>query len=68
MNSQKFYYQNTIGLLGVITLSILCQFLSAQSVGIGTTTPNTFSMLDISSSNKGLLLPRIALTSTIFPM
>ncbi|MCB0647838.1 MAG: tail fiber domain-containing protein [Saprospiraceae bacterium] len=31
----------------------------AQSVGIGTTTPDTTAVLDISSTNKGLLLPRM---------
>ena len=34
--------------------------LHAQ-VGIGTTSPNTSSMLDITSTNSGLLIPRIAL-------
>ena len=33
-------------------------------VGIGTTNPNVSSMLDITSTNSGLLIPRIALTST----
>lgn len=37
-------------------------FIFAQ-VGIGTTTPNPDSVLDISSTNKGVLLPRIPLTS-----
>lgn len=48
---------------------ILMPFLanSQQNVGIGTTTPNASSMLDISSSNKGLLIPRVALTSTTSP-
>lgn len=32
-------------------------------VGIGTATPNKSSMLDITSTNKGVLIPRIALTS-----
>lgn len=32
---------------------------SQQNVGIGTTTPNSSSILDISSSNKGLLIPRM---------
>ena len=31
----------------------------AQSVGIGTTTPDTTAVLDISSTSKGLLLPRM---------
>lgn len=33
--------------------------LSAQSVGIGTTTPATSAQLDISSTSKGLLPPRM---------
>jgi len=33
-------------------------------VGIGTTNPNTSSILDISSTNSGLLIPRIPLVST----
>ncbi|MCS3868440.1 hypothetical protein J3D55_001356 [Chryseobacterium ginsenosidimutans] len=36
----------------------------AGSVGIGTTTPNASAVLDITSSNKGILGPRISLTST----
>jgi hypothetical protein len=35
-----------------------------DNVGIGTTTPNQDAKLDISATNKGLLLPRIALTGT----
>lgn len=34
-----------------------------HSVGIGTSTPNTNAKLDITSTNKGLLLPRVALTA-----
>ena len=33
-------------------------------VGIGTTSPNASSMLDITSTNSGLLIPRVALVST----
>jgi hypothetical protein len=32
---------------------------TAQSVGIGTTTPNAKAALDISATNKGLLIPRM---------
>lgn len=35
------------------------QFLSAQNVGIGTVSPNSSALLDIQSSNKGLLIPRV---------
>jgi hypothetical protein len=31
----------------------------SQSVGVGTQTPNASAMLDISSNNKGLLIPRM---------
>lgn len=34
-------------------------------VGIGTTTPHDSSVLDISSSNSGVLVPRVALQSTL---
>ncbi len=33
-------------------------------VGIGTTTPHASAILDITSTNKGLLLPRVNLTGT----
>jgi hypothetical protein len=35
----------------------------AQNVGIGTTTPNTNAALEISSSSKGLLIPRTSTAS-----
>jgi hypothetical protein len=44
-------------------LLIIISSLHAQ-VGIGTTTPATSSALDITSTNKGLLIPRVALIST----
>ncbi|MGZ4117501.1 MAG: exosporium glycoprotein BclB-related protein, partial [Bacteroidia bacterium] len=39
---------------------------SAQNVGINTTgaTPAASAMLDVSSSNKGVLIPRVTLTGT----
>jgi hypothetical protein len=40
----------------------LVSCLFAQNVGIGTTTPNTSAMLEIAANNKGVLLPRVALT------
>jgi len=38
--------------------------INAQ-VGIGTSTPNPSSQLDVVSNNKGILVPRISLTGTI---
>lgn len=37
----------------------------AQSVGIGTTAPDASAALDIVSSNKGALLPRVASTGSV---
>ncbi|MBC7937717.1 MAG: tail fiber domain-containing protein [Rhizobacter sp.] len=41
------------------------RFAHAQSVGIGTSTPNASAMLEINSANKGLLLPRVLDTSAV---
>ncbi len=37
--------------------------VSAQNVGIGTTTPNSNALLEISSSTKGILIPRTSTTT-----
>ena len=39
--------------------------LSSQSVGIGTTTPDASAMLEVKSTSKGLLIPRLTSTSSI---
>ncbi len=36
--------------------------LQAQNIGIGTTSPSTSALLDVSSNNKGILIPRMATT------
>ncbi|MFD0964580.1 hypothetical protein [Pseudofulvibacter geojedonensis] len=50
----------------IILFLILFSFSTIiySQVGIGTTTPNNDAALDISSLNRGLLLPRVPLTST----
>ncbi|MBB4805923.1 hypothetical protein HNP38_001195 [Chryseobacterium defluvii] len=50
----------------MILLSCFTAFSYAQqgSVGIGTTTPDTSAVLDVTSSDKGLQLPVVSLTST----
>ncbi|MEO0311680.1 MAG: hypothetical protein RIQ89_1337 [Bacteroidota bacterium] len=47
--------------LGIAGLFVLLMSLSsfAQNVGINTPTPHTKSLLDLNSSNKGLLAPRL---------
>ena len=53
-------------ILPVIAMLLLAPIfvLAQQNVGIGTTTPNANAILDLSSSNKGLLIPRLSLTNT----
>jgi hypothetical protein len=61
-----------LSLLQIITMKqilllltlVIINNLHAQ-IGVGTTTPNASAILDISSSSKGLLFPRVALQSSI---
>lgn len=55
---EKYILKRVIFILTFLSSS----FVFAQ-VGIGTTTPNADSVLDITSTDKGVLLPRIPLTS-----
>jgi len=45
----------------IIILLLIAQSskLAAQNVGIGTTTPNASAQLDVSSTSKGMLIPRM---------
>ncbi len=53
--------KNTLLLLG-----FLCPFIAfTQNVGIGTDTPDTSALLELKSTDKGMLVPRVALVSTI---
>ena len=67
---QHLRYPNldlTKKVLIVILLSAVISIpASAQNVGINSTgaSPDASAMLDISSTNKGLLIPRVALTAT----
>lgn len=36
----------------------------AQKVGVNTTTPNASAILDVTATNKGMLVPRVSLTSS----
>lgn len=46
-------------LLLLISLIALAHLMQAQNVGIGTSTPDASAILDISSTDKGLLIPRV---------
>jgi hypothetical protein len=46
-------------------LSALLTFSNAHAqVGIGTPTPNASAMLEVTATNKGVLIPRVSLTSS----
>jgi len=52
----------------IIIIFLTCIFsqqLMAQNVGINTVTPHASAQLDITANNKGLLIPRIALTDNM---
>jgi hypothetical protein len=52
------------GRLILILLILFTKFsLHAQSIGIGTINPHASSILEVSSSNKGVLIPRVSLAT-----
>jgi hypothetical protein len=53
---------NKISIMIVILFTI-SQLSIAQNIGIGTATPNKSAMLDIKSTEKGILIPRTDTTS-----
>lgn len=48
----------------IILSSVSVSGLMAQNVGIGTSTPDASAKLDITDANRGILIPRVALSST----
>lgn len=51
----------------LIILGILTSCLTFAQVGIGTTSPNADALVHLRSTNKGLLIPTLGLTSTTSP-
>jgi type VI protein secretion system component Hcp len=49
----------------LIILLIYSNSIFSQNIGIGTTNPSANAILDLTSSNKGLMLPRVNDTSSI---
>ena len=43
----------------IFLLLLLCSKVVVSQVGIGTTSPNTNSMLDVTATDKGILIPRL---------
>ncbi len=42
-----------------LLIIVLTNFANAQNIGIGTATPNASAQLDVTSTSKGLLIPRM---------
>jgi hypothetical protein len=55
--------KNTYALLQLTVFLLVARVGQAQSVGIGTTSPNSSAQLDISSTSRGLLIPRMSTTA-----
>ena len=49
---------------GLLILILFTVAGTKSQVGIGIATPNASAILDLTSTNKGLLIPRVALTAT----
>ncbi len=49
-----------------LLIAVTAQLVNAQNVGIGTTTPNPTAQLDVASTNKGFLIPRMTSTNRAF--
>jgi hypothetical protein len=50
-------------MIRILLFFLIVSFASFAQTGIGTTTPDASAKLDVSSTNKGFLPPRIALTA-----
>jgi Head domain of trimeric autotransporter adhesin len=57
-----FYMKKIYSLFGIL---FFAGNVFAQNVGIGTTTPNASALLELQSTNKGLLLPRVTDTNAV---
>ena len=55
--------RNTLKIFIIVNLILLTTIAKSQT-GIGTTAPDASAKLEVSSSNKGFLPPRVALTAT----
>ena len=56
--------KKTITSVLLVSALLFTTQLFSQNVGIGTATPDASSQLEVSSSNKGILIPRVALTAS----
>ena len=50
-------------ILLLLLILLISNYLFSQGVGIGTTIPDSSAVLDITTSSKGLLIPRMSTTS-----
>ncbi|HOZ52799.1 MAG TPA: hypothetical protein PLU17_13125, partial [Chitinophagaceae bacterium] len=62
----KHKNRNHIILILTFAFSLIQHLTNAQNIGINQTgaTPNASAMLDVSATDKGMLIPRVSLTST----
>lgn len=56
--------KKTFTLLFLMQVTLLLSVQLMAQVGVGTTTPDASAMLDVTSLDKGLLIPRVKLTGT----
>ncbi|MBI5220197.1 MAG: hypothetical protein HY958_14815 [Bacteroidia bacterium] len=66
MKSLRFFLLCILGLLIFVTI-FRYNSIAQQNVGIGTTTPNSSAILDLTAADKGLLVPRVTLNNANNP-
>src|SRR5678816_2469324 len=64
VNQNRFFMKKRLFILQFLFFAAYCS--SSQSVGIGTTTPDPSAALDITATNKGLLIPRMNINSVSY--
>jgi len=58
-------YKSIIRLFTIVLSIIVCFNMSHAQIGVQTDNPDASSVLDITSSDKGLLIPRVSLSSSL---
>lgn len=60
-NAARILFKASLICFSMFALIVFSNSISAQNVGINTNTPNASAMLDVVSTNSGVLIPRVTM-------